>query len=116
MKDLTKFRAFFNQVGFCKEARLEATKAIFHVAKMYYEPCVALNGSICCGVREKDVVSTFTDADVQVPYPHNSPIYIPAMLYDEEFKRTLLDGEASLNIMPLSTFKAAGIPKEKLIP
>ena len=64
MKDLKKFRAFFDQVGFCEEARLEATKAILHVTEMYHEPCVALNGSIHRGVPEKEFSITFTDADV----------------------------------------------------
>ena len=66
--------------------------------------------------RKKKVPITFIDADVQVPYPYNRPLYVPATVHDVEFKRTLFDGGASLNIMPLSTFKVAGIPKEKLIP
>ena len=35
VKELTKFRHFFDLLGFCKEACLEATKSILQVAKTY---------------------------------------------------------------------------------
>ena len=116
VKDLTKFKYFFDQVGFCEEARLEATKAILQVAETYQQACTISGGSVNRSIREATTAITFTDSDIQIPHPHNRPLYVPATVHGVEFKRGLLDGGASLNIMPLSTFRATGIPSEKLIP
>ena len=49
----------------------------------------------------------FTDVDMCVKNSnHNCPLYMESMLNRHPIKRTFIDNGASLNIMPMSTFKA----------
>ena len=58
---------------------------------------------------------TFSEQDKQVPFFHNRPLYVMATVNSHEFTRALLDGGASVNVMPLSSFYACGIPKGRLV-
>ena len=58
----------------------------------------------------------FTDADMCVKNSnHNRPLYVESMLNGHPIKRTFIDNGASLNIMPMSTFKVAKIDNRKLV-
>ena len=58
----------------------------------------------------------FTDADMCVKSSnHNRPLYVESMLNGHPVKRTFIDNGASLNIMPMSTFKAAKIDVRRLV-
>mgnify|MGYP000911897260 CR=1 FL=1 len=77
---------------------------------------MASTGSVIHDAKEAESAITFSDAGVQVPHLHNRPLYVHSTVHGVEFKRALLDGGASLNIMPFTTFNAACIPETKLIP
>ncbi|GAV68784.1 hypothetical protein CFOL_v3_12287, partial [Cephalotus follicularis] len=45
---------------------------------------------------------------------HNRPLNMEAVINGVAFKRTLVDNDDSINLMPYNTFKAIGIPKKRL--
>ena len=58
----------------------------------------------------------FTDTDMCVSSPnHNRPLYVEGILNGHPVKRTFIDIESSLNIMPKATFEAAGIDIQRLV-
>lgn len=50
-----------------------------------------------------------------MPYPHNRPLYVIARINRTELKRNFLDGGASINLMPLSTFKKLEIQENRIV-
>ena len=58
----------------------------------------------------------FSEADRVVPYFHNRPLYVTAIINGVSFPRALMDGGASINIMPISTLYETGIDQEKVVP
>ncbi|KAF7130216.1 hypothetical protein RHSIM_Rhsim10G0123700 [Rhododendron simsii] len=76
---------------------------------------MGLSGSVRKILRDTHLPITFTEADRQLPFPHNWPLYVPVIINGMEFQRGFLDGGASLNILPYSVFKAAGIPSSHLV-
>ncbi|KAI8555548.1 hypothetical protein RHMOL_Rhmol05G0180800 [Rhododendron molle] len=115
LQNSVKFRAFFDGFGFTPAARLEITKAIVSIAKVHQESCMSAEGSVPQTIRDESNSVTFSDADRKVPYPHNRPLYITSRINGMELKRTFLDGGASINIMPLSTFKRLGIQDNRIV-
>ena len=58
----------------------------------------------------------FTDADMCVKNSnHNYTLYVESMLNGHPIKRMFIDNDASLNIMPMSTFKATKIDNRRLV-
>ena len=58
---------------------------------------------------------TFSDEDMEVGYSnHRRPFYLVNSLNQISIKRALVDTGASVNLIPLSTLQAAGIPKSKI--
>uniref|UniRef100_A0A2N9ENN0 Integrase catalytic domain-containing protein n=1 Tax=Fagus sylvatica TaxID=28930 RepID=A0A2N9ENN0_FAGSY len=58
---------------------------------------------------------TFTDEDMEVQYPdHRRPLYVSAVIKDVQVRRALVDTGSCLNLIPLSTLKAANIPQHKI--
>ncbi|XP_028090500.1 uncharacterized protein LOC114290737 [Camellia sinensis] len=57
----------------------------------------------------------FDQFDKQVPFPYNRPLYVPVFINGMEFQRGFMDGRASLNVMPYSTFQATGISHKHLV-
>lgn len=108
LQNAVKFKWFYDQLGFSSNAHLATTKGILTVAKQFNEQCLAAKGSITRTIKEANTTITFTDADRWVPYGHNRPLYVTATVNDTEFKWMLMDGGASINIMPLSTFVRLG--------
>lgn len=95
----TKFKRFFDQIGFKSEARLEAIKAIIKVTKAQ-EDCMQVDGSISKELTEGSNKICFTDADREVKYIHNRPLYVTVIINGFEVKRAFIDNRASVNIMP----------------
>ena len=56
----------------------------------------------------KDLVNQVVDGD--------KPLYVTAFLEASRIKRALVDTGASINILPLTTFDALGIMRERIIP
>ncbi|GAV71488.1 hypothetical protein CFOL_v3_14982 [Cephalotus follicularis] len=46
---------------------------------------------------------------------HNRSLYLEAVINGVTFKRTLVDSDASINLMPYDTFKVIGIPERRLV-
>ena len=58
---------------------------------------------------------TFSDEDMEVGYlNHRRPLYLAASINQIPIKRALVDTGASVNLIPLSTLKAAGILERKI--
>ena len=58
----------------------------------------------------------FTEADMCASNPHhNRPLYVEGILNGYPVKRAFIDNGSSINIMPMSTFKAAKIDMRHLV-
>lgn len=109
LQNSTKLCAFFDGFGFTPAARLEITKAIINITEVHQESCMSAEGSIPRAIRDESNSITFSDVDRRVPYPHNRLLYVTSRVNGIELKRTFLDSGASINLMPMSTFKKLGI-------
>ncbi|XP_059654937.1 uncharacterized protein LOC132301725 [Cornus florida] len=58
---------------------------------------------------------SFSNADKQSTSAQNRPLYVLASIKGVEFKRAFLDNGSSINVMPLSNFRKAGISEDRLI-
>lgn len=109
-----KFKRFHDQLGLSEQARVEATKVIVDISEKQHEGCMMAKGVITRSVTEGSNKITFSEADMEVPYIHNRPLYMIVMINGLEARRTFIDNGASVNIMPLSTLRHLGIPEKKL--
>ena len=58
---------------------------------------------------------TFSDEDMEVGYPdHKRPLYLAASINQIPIKKALMDTDASVNLIPLSTLQATGISERKI--
>lgn len=58
---------------------------------------------------------TFSDEENTIFRFHNQPLYVMAIINEMDFPRTILDGRALVNIMPLKSFKEATLKKTRLV-
>ena len=57
----------------------------------------------------------FSEEDMEVGYSdHRRPLYLAASINQIPIKRALLDTDASVNLIPLSTLQVAGISERKI--
>ena len=58
---------------------------------------------------------TFTDEDMDVPYPdHRRPLYLAATINEVQVRRALVDTGSCINLVPLSTLQAVRISQKKI--
>lgn len=58
---------------------------------------------------------TFTDDDMLAPKPfHNRSLYVEAEMNGVAVKRVMVDPGSAVNLIPMSTVEALGIPKENI--
>jgi hypothetical protein len=58
---------------------------------------------------------TFTDEDMDVPYPnHRCPLYLPSTVNEVQVRHALVDTGSCINLVPLSTLQAAEIFQKKI--
>ena len=58
---------------------------------------------------------TFSNEDMEVGYPdHRRPLYLAASINQIPIKRALVDTDAFVNLIPLSTLQAVGISERKI--
>ena len=58
---------------------------------------------------------TFSNEDIEVGYPnHKRPLYLATPINQIPTMRALMDTDASVNLIPLSTLQEAGISKIKI--
>ena len=106
----------FNQLGLKKESRRIATKALVSIATSSGTHYLIVEAHASCVFLETTNTITFTDEDMEVQHPdHSRPLYIAAQINDVHIRRALVDTSASLNLIPISTLKTAGIPFSKIV-
>jgi hypothetical protein len=110
-----KFKSLFNQLGLGPEARSAATEAIIAIAADSGATCFTAEAHASRAFLETTNAVTFTDEDMEVQYPdHRRPLYVSAVIKDVQVRRALVDTGSCLNLIPLSTLKAANIPQHKI--
>jgi hypothetical protein len=115
LQNSTKFKHFYDGMGFTPNARFLMTKAIMAIAQEGHEACAAEGGSLPRTIKDELGAITFSEADRKVLHPHNRPLYVTARVNGVELKRAFMDGGASINIMPMSTLLKVGIPEERIV-
>ena len=98
-------------------ARREATQALTRVMERNHE-VAAVEGSLMqVAYQEAKNSITFSNKDlVNRVVDSNKPLYVTAFLGASRIKRALVDTGASISILPLPTFDALGILRERIIP
>uniref|UniRef100_A0A2N9H877 Integrase catalytic domain-containing protein n=1 Tax=Fagus sylvatica TaxID=28930 RepID=A0A2N9H877_FAGSY len=110
-----KFKSLFNQLGLGPEARNAATEAIIAIAADSRATCFTAETHASRAFLETTNAVTFTDDDMEVQYlDHRRPFYVSAVIKDVQVRRALVDTGSCLNLIPLSTLKAANIPQHKI--
>uniref|UniRef100_A0A2N9G5K4 Retrotransposon gag domain-containing protein n=1 Tax=Fagus sylvatica TaxID=28930 RepID=A0A2N9G5K4_FAGSY len=90
-----KFKSLFNQLGFGPEARNAATEALITIVVESGATCFMVEAHASRAFLETTNAITFTDEDMEV-------------------RRALVDTGSCLNLIPLSTLKAANVPQQKI--
>ena len=77
----------------------------------------AVEGSLMqVAYQEENDSVTFSNKDlINWVVDGNKPSYVTSFSGASQIKRALVDTEASTNILPLPTFDALGIPRERII-
>ena len=104
-----KFRSLFDQLGLNLEAWTVATEAIMSIAAESGTHCFTAEAHASRVFLETTNAITFTDEDMDVPYPdHWYPLYLAA-INEVQVRRALVDTGSCINLVPLSTLQAAKI-------
>ena len=110
-----KFRSLFNQLGLNLEARTAATEAIMSIAAEFGTHCFTAEAHASRAFLETTNAITFTDEDMDVPYPdHRRPLYLAATINEVQVRRALVDTGSCINLVPLSTLQVAEISQKKI--
>ena len=98
-------------------ARREAAQALTRVMENNHEVAVVEGSLLQVAYQEAKDSVTFSNKDlVNHVVDDDRPLYVITFLGVFQIKRELVDTGASTNILPLPTFDALGIPREKIIP
>jgi hypothetical protein len=99
-----KFLSLFNQLGLTPEARTAAMEAIMSIAAesgTHYFTAEVYASHV---FLETTNAITFTDEDMDFPYPdHRRPLYLAATINEVQVRRALVDMGSCINLIPLST-------------
>ena len=102
-------------MGLKEESRRTATEALVSIAASSGTHYLTAEGQASRAFLEATNVITFTDEDTEVQHPdHSKSLYIAAEVNDIHIRRALVDTDASLNLIPTSTLKAARIPLSRI--
>nr|POE65400.1 hypothetical protein CFP56_55263 [Quercus suber] len=112
-----KIHSFLKGIGLRLMARREATQALTRVMERNHE-VVAIEVSLMqVAYQEANDSITFSNKDlVNRAIDSDRPLYVIAFVGASRIKRALVDIGASTNILPLLTFDALGILRERIIP
>jgi gag-polyprotein putative aspartyl protease len=109
-----RLRSFFDEMGFSQTARIRLAEAFIQVGMDLGPECFVAHeqfGGISTSGRNIE----FTALDYPPEEYHTRPLYVEATINTTQFKRALVDCGASLNLLPLTTFKAAGLSANKVV-
>ena len=97
-------------------ARREAAQALTKAMEMNHEVAAVEESLMQVAYQEVKDSVTFSNKDlVNQVVNADRPLYVTAFLGTSQIKRALIDIGASTNILPLLTFDALGILRERII-
>ena len=111
-----KIHSFLEGIGLRPIAKKEATQALTRVIERNHE-VAAIKGSLMqVAYQEAKDSVTFSNKDlVNRTIDVDRPLCVTTFVGASQIKRALVDTDASTNILPLPTFVALGIPRERII-
>ena len=109
--------SFLEGIGLRPLARREAAQALARVMERNHEMATVEGSLKQVAYQEGKDLITFSNRDLanQV-IDGNRPLYLTTFLGASQIKMALVDTSASTNILPLPTFDALGISRERIIP
>ena len=111
-----KFRSLFNQLGFRPEVRRVATESLMSIAADSGMESFTAEFHASRAYLETTNAITFTDEDMEVEHPdYRRPLYLMATINGVEVRRALVDTEASLNLIALSTLEVVGLTNRRIL-
>ncbi|GFZ09049.1 hypothetical protein Acr_20g0008570 [Actinidia rufa] len=113
---IVNYKWFFDQLGLSELVRLEITKVIIEMAAVHSEECMAIDGSLLaniCTVTQTQL--PFSRLIETNPFPHNGSLYMTTCMTGMEYKPAFVDGGASINATPLSTFRRTEIFDDHMV-
>ena len=110
-----KIHSFLEGIGLRPMVRREAAKTLTKVMERNHEVAVVEGSLMQVAYQEAKDSVTFSNKDL-VNQGVDKNLYVIAFLGVSRIKRALVDTVASTNILPLPTFDALGIPRERIIP
>ncbi|EXC28861.1 Retrovirus-related Pol polyprotein from transposon 17.6 [Morus notabilis] len=111
-----KFQSLFDQLGYGPQARLMATEALMKILAEHRPQCYVSEAQASRAFLESTNSVTFTNEDMEVAYAdHKRPLYLEVQINDVHVRRALVDTGSSVNIIPLATLTAVGIPHKRIM-
>ena len=112
-----KIHSFLEGIGLRPMARRKAAQALTRVMARNHEVVVVDGSLMQVAYQEAKDSVTFSNKDlVNRVVDGDRPLYVTTFLGVSRIKRALVDTGASTNILPLPTFDALGILRERIIP
>ena len=112
-----KIHSFLEGIGLRPLVRREAAQTLTRVMERNHEVAVVEGSLMQVAYQEAKDSVTFSNKDlVNQGVDGDKNLYVIAFLGVSRIKRALVDTIASTNILPLPTFDALGIPRERIIP
>ena len=103
-------------MGFGPEARKIAIKSLMSIAANSGVECFTAESHASRAYLETTNAITFTDEDMEVEHPdHRRPFYLMAIINGVQIRRALVDTEASLSLIALSTLEAIGLTGRRIL-
>lgn len=91
------------------------TKALMKISAKHGPQCYINEAQASRTFLESTNSVTFTDKDMEVTYPdHKWPMYLEVQINGVHVRRALVDTRCSVNVIPLATLTAAGIPCKRI--
>jgi len=108
---------FLEGIGPRPLARREAVQALTRVMERNQEVTASERSLMQVAYQKAKDSITFSNRDLANQVVNGDrPLYLAAFLGASQIKRTLVDINTSTNILPLPTFNALGISRERIIP
>ena len=102
-------------MGLIAKERKIATEALVSIASGVGVECLATEILDDRALLQESTEIIFSDEDIEVGYPdHKRPLYLAASINQIPIKKALVDTDASVNLIPLSTLQATGISERKI--
>ena len=110
------FENLFDQLELMANERRMAIEALVSIALGAGVGCLTAETRSNRAFLEDTNEITFSDEDMEVRYPdYRRPLYLVGSINQIPIKQALVDTSASVNLIPLSTLQAAGIPENKIL-